>query len=164
MSTSPASKELNHALYDDSAARLAAKIQDMGVATDPVPVSRSKTMSPGALLAIIVLGCIATLTLGNWLNSRLVALNDLIVKCFLVLIPLLFLVIGYFAVRFAAFWRDNRAAEKEAMAEAEAEVARREARFAAGRIKGDRRLCIRPLNPAKRAAKRRRADKFRTAS
>jgi len=162
MSTSPASKELNHALYNDSAARLSAKIQDMGVATDPVPVSRSKTMSPGALLAVIVLGCVATLTLGNWLHTQTVVFNDIIVKFFLVFIPLSLLVVGYFAVRMAGFWRENRAAEKEAMADAEAEVARREARFAAGRIKGDRRLCIRPLNPAKRAAKRRRADKLRT--
>ena len=163
MSTSPAGNELNRAHNDDSAARLAAKIQNMGTAGDPVPVSRAKTISPGTLLAVIVLGCVATLTLGNWLHTQTVVFNNIIVKFFLVLIPLLLLAGIYFMVRLVGFWRASRAAEKEAMAEAEAEIARLEARFAAGRIKGDRRLCIRPLNPAKRAAKRRRTDKLRHA-
>lgn len=163
MSTSPDRNELNRARYDDSAARLAAKIQNMGAASDPVPVSRAKTTSPGALLAVIVLGCVVTLTLGNWLHTQTVVFNDIIVKFFLVLIPLLLIAFGYFMVRLVGFWRASRAAETEAMAEAEAEVVRREARFAAGRIKGDRRLCIRPRNRASLKAKRRRADKFRTA-
>ena len=151
----------NYGLHDESASHLAAKIQKMDSATDPVPVSRSKTISPGALLAAIVLGCIATLTLGNWLNSRMVALNDLIVKCFLVIIPLLFLAGLYFAVRLAGFWRASRAAEVEALAAAEAEFAQREERFAAGRIKGDHRLCIRPRNRSAMKARRRRADRMR---
>jgi len=163
MSLSPSNQDLNHAAHDRSASPLAARIRSMGVAADPVPVSRAKTVSPGALLAAVILGCVATLTIGNWLNSRMVAMNDIIVKGFIVLIPLLLVALGYFAVRFAAFWRASRVAEKQAMAEAETEVMQREARFAAGRIKGDRRLCIRPRNRASLKAKRRRADKFRTA-
>jgi hypothetical protein len=160
---SPAGNELNHAFYDDSAARLAARIENMRAASDPVPAPRSKTTFPGTLLAVIVLGFIAVLTVGNWLNARMTVLNDLIVKGFLVLIPLLLLAGIYFLVRFAGFWSANRAAEEEAVAEAEAELMQREARFAAGRSKGDRRLCIHPVNPAKGAAKRRRrADKLRT--
>jgi hypothetical protein len=154
---------LSHGQHDDASTRLAARIEAMR-AGDPIPVSRAKTVSPGALLIVVLVGCVGIATFGNWLHTQSVAFNDVIVKCFLVLIPLLFAVACYFAVKFIAFWRESRAAEKEAMAEAEAEVMQREARFAAGRIKGDRRLCIRPLNPAKRAAKRRRrADRLRTA-
>jgi len=153
---------LSHEQRDDASNRLAARIESMRVG-DPVPVSRAKTASPGNVLIAVLVGCIAIGTLGNWLHTQTVAFNDVIVKFFLVLIPLLFLILGYFAVKFVAFWRESRAAEREALAEAEAEVMQREARFAAGRIKGDRRLCIRPLTPAKRAAKRRRADRLRTA-
>jgi len=162
MSHSPSSNQQIHA-QDDSAAHLAARIQMMEAAGDPVPVSRAKTTSPGALLAAIIVGCVATLTLGNWFNSRMVAMNDIIVKCFLVLIPLVLLAILYFAGRFISFWRASRAAEQEALAEAEAEVMQREARFAAGRIKGDRRLCIRPRNRSQMKARRRRADRMHTA-
>jgi hypothetical protein len=163
MTSSPASHDMNHAAYADTSSRLAAKIESMR-AGDPVPASRAKTKFPGVVLVVMVLGSLAIATAGNWLYKQSVTFNDVIVKFFMVLIPLLVVAIGYFAVRFVAFWRASRAAEQEAMAEAEAEVMQREARFAAGRIKGDRRLCIRPLNPAKRAAKRRRrADKLRTA-
>lgn len=157
------SANLSHGVHDDAAGRIAARIENMNASVDPVPVSRIKTTSPGTLLVVVLIGCVAIATLGNWLHTETVAFNALFVKFFMVLIPLLLLAIGYFAVRFVAFWRESRAEEKEAMAEAEAEILRLEARFAAGRIKGDRRLCIRPLNPAKRAAKRRRADKLRTA-
>jgi len=152
-----------HDLYSYSADRLASQIENMGANTDPVPVSRAKTVSPGTLLVVIVIGCIATMTIGTWLHSQLVAFNDVIVKFFLVLIPLLFLAGLYFFVRLVGFWRASRAAEVEALAAAEAEFMQREERFAAGRIKGDRRLCIRPRNGAPRKAKRRRADKLRTA-
>jgi hypothetical protein len=163
MMPSPASYDTSQAAYADAPNRLAARIKNMSVG-DPVPAPREKTLSPGTLLLVVILGCIAIATLGNWLHTQSMALNDAIVKSFLVFIPLLLVVFGYFAVRIVVFWRESRAAEKEAMAEAEAEVMQREARFAAGRIKGDRRLCIRPLNPAKRAARRRRrADRLRTA-
>jgi hypothetical protein len=159
MTPPPTSRDLNY----HSAARLAAQIENMHADSDPVPVSRAKTVSPGMLLLAVVAGCIATATLGNWFHSKTVAFNDIFVKFFMVLIPLLALAGLYCFVRFIGFWRANSAAEAEAMAEAEAEVLAREARFAKGRIRGDRRLCIRPLNQAKRAAKRRRADRLRTA-
>jgi hypothetical protein len=162
MTPSPVSLGTTHAAYADASSRLAAKIEGMR-SGDPAPASRAKTTFPGKLLAVAVLGFIAVATVGNWFYRQSVAFNDVIVKFFMVLIPLLLLAVGYIAVRFVAFWRESRAAEKEAMAEAEAEVMQREARFAAGRIKGDRRLCIRPLTPVKRAAKRRRrADRLRT--
>jgi hypothetical protein len=153
----------SHDVYGASADRLAAQMEKMNASTDPVPVSRVQTVSPGAVLLAIVVGCVAIATLGNWLHTKTVAFNDIFVKFFMVLIPLLALAGIYCAVRFVAFWRANSAAEKEALAAAEAEDLEREARFAKGRIKGDRRLCIRPLNQAKRAAKRRRADRLRTA-
>jgi len=164
MTPSPTIQVTRHKMYNDPSGRLAARIESLGAAGDPVPVSRAKTTFPSIFFAVIALGVVAILTFGNWLHTQTVVFNDIIVKFFLVLIPLLFVAIGYFVVRFFAFLRANRVAEQEAMAEAEAETLRREARFAAGRIKGDRRLCIRPLNPAKRAAKRRRrADHPRTA-
>jgi hypothetical protein len=154
---------ISHERHDAAAGRIAARIENMNASVDPVPVSRAKTVSPGTLLLVAILGCVAVATLGNWLHTETTAFNAIFVKFFMVLIPVVLLAIGYFFVRFVGFWRESRAAEKEAMEQAEAELLELEARFAAGRIKGDRRLVIRPLNPAKRAAKRRRADKLRTA-
>ena len=157
MTPSPTIQVTRHKMYNDPSGRLAARIESLSAAGDPAPVSRAKTTFPSIMFAVITLGVVAILALGNWLHTQTVVFNDVIVKFFLVLIPLLLVAIGYFVVRLFSFLRASRVAEQEAMAEAEAETMRREARFAAGRIKGDRRLVIHPLNPAKRAAKRRRA-------
>jgi len=163
MTPSPTIQVTRHKMYNDPSGRLAAHIESLSAAGDPVPVSRAKTTFPGVVFAVIAFACLVILMLGNWMHTQTVVFNDIIVKFFLVLIPLLFVAIGFFVVRFFRFLRANRIVEQEALAEAEAETMRREARFAAGRIKGDRRLCIRPLNPAKREARRRRADRVRTA-
>jgi hypothetical protein len=149
-------------LHDDAAGHLAARIESMSASVDPVPVSRAKTVSPGTLLVAILVGCVAVATLGNWFHTQVVAFNDIIVKFLMVLIPLLLVVMGYFAVRFVGFWRANNAAEREAMAEAEAELLQRDMRFTAGSKKGTRDVCIRPKNHAALQARRRRTERMRT--
>jgi hypothetical protein len=112
-------------------------------AIDPDLTRKSRTISPGKLLAALVLVVLATLACDGPIHNFLVKYNDNIVAILLGCFPAVLVVLFMVIRRLTAFWRANVKVAAEVEAQRRAQIAA--AREAARRTEPD--LHLQPWRP-----------------